>query len=237
MNSERLDALSDEALRALAENLGIDLPAELARPFVIEELLDALHEDSAERQADKDAPVHVVEKIFGGSELDAFDASVGAAPFIEPRYNETTVRVLVRDTSWAFVYWDVNDDDFDKANECAEGAEFVLRLVEEPGESASAGAQFDVPVGPNDLQWYLNLPNEGTRYRVDLCCKSGGKCRVLARSNVVTTPRSSPCTLPPEDGPDENYRSLFFLSGAADLDIRLEEDHHPCRILSGEDGE
>ncbi|MCX7024051.1 MAG: DUF4912 domain-containing protein [Spirochaetes bacterium] len=237
MNFEKLDALSDDALRTFAEKVGIDVPPELERPFVIEELLEAIKEDSEDRCAAKDAPVHVVEKIFSGSELDEFDASLSAAPFIEPRYNETMIRLLVRDTAWAFAFWDVNDDEMDAIGAESDDPGFLLRLMEESADYSIQGEHFDIPVGQTDMQWYINLPNEGTRYRVDLCCRTRGKNRILARSNVVTTPRSSPCA--PKSGPsaEETMQSLFFLSGADDLDIRIREEHHPSRILSCDDGE
>ena len=234
---EKLESLSDDALRVFAEKIGVYLPPEKERTFIIEALLEALLEDSEDRIAAKNAPVHVAEKIFGSSELDAFDASLSSIPFMESRYNETMIKCLVRDTSWAFVYWDIHDGLIESLKEESNNHEFFLRLMEETHDNREASSHFDIPVKQNDLQWYICLPAEGCKYRVDLCCKIKGKVRVLAKSNTVTTPRSSPSIAVVPNSVDDTIRSFFFLSGSDDLDIKMEESHHPSRISSGNDGE
>jgi hypothetical protein len=231
VNSEKLDALSEEALWELAEKIGINLPAESARALLIEELLEALKEDSEDRQADKEAAVHIDEKKFSGSELDAYDASLDAAPFIEHRYNETMIRLLVRDPAWAFAYWDIND--FDAAALVSEGCDrkFFLRLEEEKGKSGRDSNYFDIPIGDGDLQWYINLPREETAYRVELCTRCNGRIRNIARSNRVYTPRSKPVS---DFDNNSDAMALFMLSGAEEFDIGLRENRHPSRILSSE---
>ena len=49
MNVERLNGLSIEALYALAEKMGIDLPTGLERLFVMESILEAFEEDQIGR--------------------------------------------------------------------------------------------------------------------------------------------------------------------------------------------
>ena len=86
MNVDRLRELSLEALYALAEKMSLDLPPGLESIFVMEAILEAFDEDNEERHASGDAPVHIEEKKFSGSELDEIDASLDAAPCIARRY-------------------------------------------------------------------------------------------------------------------------------------------------------
>jgi len=113
VNVERLSGLSVDALFALADKMALDLPPELDRVFIIEALLEAFEEDNEERKATGDAAVHIEEKKYSGSELDEIDASLDAAPCLECRYNETVIHVIVKDPEWAFVFWDISDDEFD----------------------------------------------------------------------------------------------------------------------------
>jgi uncharacterized protein len=231
VNVEKLNSLSTEALYALAEKLGMDLPPDLDRVFVVETLVEALEEDHEDRRVDRDAPVHIEEKKFSGSELDDFDASLDAAPCIESRYNETAIRVLVRDPTWAFAFWDVKDDDRDAYEATEEFGGFFLRIIE--GAGVEGNEYFDVSVGRDDAQWYLNLPNQDARYRIDLCVRIEGRTKVLARSNVVRTPRAA--LMEGIEALAGSGAELLKLSGIHSLHIEPEAGRHPSRILNGGD--
>jgi len=233
VNVDKLNDLSMEALYALAEKMGLDLPPGLERAAVQETLVEALEEDHEDRRVDRDAPVHVEEKKYSGSELDDFDASLDAAPCIERRYNETSVRVLVRDPAWAFAYWDVKDEDRDRYEADPDFSGYFLRVVEEPRAEGSPADHFDIAVGDEDVQWYLNLPDQDSRYRIDICVRLGARQKALARSNVVRTPRASLSRPVAELG--SRTAELLRLSGIRGLHIEPEDERHPSRILGGEE--
>ena len=231
MNIEKLTTFSDEALLSLADKIGLIVPPDLERPFLIEALLEAFVEDSEERKASGDSSVRIEEAKYSGSESDDLDISLDFVPSLEERYNETMVRLLVRDTAWAFAFWDVNEDERATLRGSG-GMGFFLRVMEENGKGASRAAEhFDIPVGESDLQWYINLPQPDSRYRIDLCCHVNGKVRVLAKSNVVHTPRGM--LAEQTSAIDVKTAELLALSGFGELDIPIPEEHHPSRILSG----
>lgn len=233
MNVERLNGLSIDALYALADKMGLDLPTELERVFIVEALLEAFEEDSEERRASGDAAVHIEEKKYSGSELDEIDASLDAAPCIECRYNETVVHVIARDPEWAFVFWDVKDDTFDELRANPAFSSLFLRVVKESASEGKPGGSFEVVVGDEDDHWYLHLPDEGCSYRVDLNARLGSRSRLLAHSAIVRTPRAlmadSLAAL------DADAATLATLSGLASLEIVQAPEHHPSRILGGFD--
>ncbi len=239
VNIEKLKTLSDDALFKLADKMSLIVPPELERSFLIEALMEAFEEDSEERKASSESHVRIEEAKYSGSELDGFEAFLEANPRIECRYNETMVRLLVRDTSWAFAFWDVSDDDrtlLRAGDPSSLVSGYFLRVMEDNGREAPRAADhFDIPVGESDLQWYINLPQTDSRYRIDLCCRIGGKTRVLAKSNVVRTPRGT--LAEPSQAIDVRTAELLALSGFGELDIPLEEDHHPSRILTGPEAE
>jgi hypothetical protein len=127
---EKLDALSLEELYALAEKTGLDLPPGLERPFVIEEILDALEEDSEDRREAQGEAVHIDEKKYSGLRMGDFDVDSGYSEPIAARYNETMIRAIARDPSWAFAYWDVSDSDLEalRGEEASEQVEMASRV-------------------------------------------------------------------------------------------------------------
>ena len=238
MKPEKFESLSDEAVHALAEKMGLDLPKDLERVFVIEEILSALEEDSNDRRSSGIASVRLEETKFSVSEFDDVDSCLDAAPCIEHVYNETSIRVLVRDPSWAFAFWEIADSEHANIYS-VDGSFFLFLRVSELGEEDGAGQKrdfFDIPVSDDDNQWYINLPRPKTRYRIELCARISNKVRVLARSGDVAVPRQfldvSVAGLEPETA------ELLRLSGLEKLDIEPPADDNPQRILkSGPLGE
>lgn len=245
MTAEQLEALSLDELYSLADRTGLDLPPGLERLFVIEEILDTLEEDSEDRRESRGDAVHVDEKKYFGLSAGDYDLDPGPGEVLAKRYNETMIRAIARDPSWAFAYWDVSDADLESMRGDESSAGLFLRVAElgsaEPRGSAAESRNpadeahkdfFDIPVADLDSQWYINLPRSGVRFRIDLCARRGGpagKIKVLARSNEVESPRQGIAS-PPESLSAE-ARELLALSGVEDLSFYPEGDSNPLRLL------
>jgi len=233
VNSEKLDSLSLEALYALADKMGLDLPTGLERLFVMEEILDALAEDSEDRRSSSDEALLVEEKKYSGSESDSLDLRIDDSPQLEQRYNETMIRALVRDPSWAFAYWDLSDAEKSSMLGDESVPPLFLRIIEVDREGGELKhGHFDIPVSLEDLQWYINLPRSGIRFRIDLCSRrgvaAGSRIRILARSNLVDSPRQE--LRPGTEGIDRAGLRLLQLSGIGDMRIHTQILDNPIRI-------
>jgi uncharacterized protein len=240
VTTDKLESLSLEELYALADRTGLDLPPGLARPFVIEEILDVLEEDSEDRRSSQGEALHIDEKKYSELRIDEIDVDPGVDESMTARYNETMIRAIVRDPSWAFAYWDVSDAELGSLRGDESSAGLFLRVAEicgagDPGGSDNHREYFDIPVTDSDLQWYINLPRSGVRFRIDLCTRragQGGKFRVLARSNEVESPRQSLAT--PREELEAATRELLALSGIEELSIDGRADGNPrCILQSG----
>jgi uncharacterized protein len=249
VNTDTLEALSIEELYALADRTGLDLPPGLERPFVVEEILDALEEESEDRRASQGEALHVDEKKYSELRIDEIEVEPAADESMTARYNETMIRAIVRDPSWAFAYWDVSDTELAALRGDDGAAGLFLRVaeigaVEEEGATGAANIAnatnsqdnrrdyFDIPIADNDLQWYINLPRSGVRFRIELCARRPGlvnKLRVLARSNEVESPRQT--LVVPEGGLGEASYELIALSGIEDLPKDDRPEGNPLRIL------
>lgn len=233
VKTEKFEALSLEELYALADRTGLDLPPGLERPFVIEEVLAVLEEDSEDRRASQGEALHIDEKKYSGLRMDDIEVDSGTDGSLPSRYNETMIHAVVRDPSWAFAYWDVSDAELSvlRGEDLATG--LFLRVVETGGANSEIHHEyFDIPVSDEDLQWYINLPRPGVRFRIDLCARRSPqsvKIRILARSNEVESPRQT--LSPPPQGLEPPVYELLALSGADDIVADEEGEGNPLRIL------
>jgi hypothetical protein len=231
----RLDALSIDELYALADKTGLDLPPGLERPFVVEEILEALEEDSEDRRAAQGEAVHIDEKKYSGLCIGDFDLDLDRGESLALRYNETMIRAIARDPSWAFAYWDVADSELEMLRGDDTSAGIFLRVSEigATGESGDSQREyFDIPVADNDYQWYINLPRPGIRFRIDLCARRGGqagKFRILARSGEIESPRQG-FSASVQDLDPASFE-LLVLSGVEDLPLDDSSEGNPLRIL------
>lgn len=234
MKSDKFESLSDEALYALADKMGLDLPPALERVFVVEEILGAIEEDSQERRSGRISTVRVEEAKFSSSELDEVAASIFPDTPLPKTYNETAIRVLVRDPSWAFAFWDISENERQALMEGEWESTLFLRIFE-LSEDATAEQKkefFDIPVSIDDSQWYINLPRAKARYRIELCARAAGRLKVLARSRDACVPRQY--LESPLDSLEGTKAELLRLSGVESLDIEPEGDVNPRRILLSE---
>ena len=213
--------------------MGLDLPAGLERLFVMESILEAFEEDLVDRRSSGKTASHMEEQKFSGSELDEIDASLDAAPCIENRYNETIIHIIPRDPEWAFVFWDIKDDDLDGLYHGSDYTGLILRVGMNPGVDGTCQDSFDVNVGQNDDHWYLQLPEDDGEYLVELYARCNPHLRLLACSNTIRTPRA--LMADSLDALDDTAAALAGLSGLDGLMPQHVPDRHPSRILGGFD--
>jgi hypothetical protein len=205
-----LESLATRELTALGDNLGLDIPPDLDRSFVIEELLEAQKDkdDSEARDAGEYIPPEQVPQEQISPASISGGQSSGKVDYLEsvpvPRqYNVTYIKTLIRDPLWVFVFWEIKGQD-KELYENAQGFEgYYLQASPAAGGAVPSSLSFTVPVGPDDTAWYLGFPPDhsekgvagGGWYQVELCVKEEAKQVVLA----VSRPFKLPALLPPAD--------------------------------------
>ena len=177
MSQSPLSTLAKQTLRQLrkiASELGVTLYSRKSK----EELVDAIS-----RQQDG-----------SGASLQAIEAEMSAAP--RPRA-ETSVVFLPRDPQWAYVFWEISDEDRDQA--LAAGAtQLCLRVADVTGLAGGAAHPHtlqEVVVDAHATEWYLPVPLSDRDYRVELGYRKGGPAGgwiSLAFSSVARVPALHP---------------------------------------------
>jgi hypothetical protein len=230
ITKEYLESLNTGELIRMADAYNIDIPPDMERIFIIEELLDFLSEDEE-------------------TEEDAAPPLQGEGRYIESvplpkQYNITFIETILRDPLWVFAYWEVRNSEREKyeKDNAFEGYELLVEplhhaagLADQRPKRPDSGEDdaFTILVENDDHAWYLGFPPEGGKYRVKLCVLMGGQRIVLAVSRPFILPllvqnhRRNECCLGVRIDLQEAkiYRNpLAILSGVEDFHILRNED-------------
>ena len=130
------------------------------------------------------------------------DLSVKVPKDLPAGYGKDRIVCMVRDPYWLHCYWELTRQSVKRAESALgqdwHGAKPILRLLEvgshdKSNPSETIARDIDIHGGCNN--WYIDVANPPRSYRVDIGYLSrGGRFYVLARSNVVSTPRAASVT-------------------------------------------
>lgn len=241
-----LESLTTNALVRMADNLGLDVPPDLDRIFIIEELLEFTSpEETVEFILDDftespGAPA-VVPQSGEYQRIDSpgvFDPETAAFTplLIEPsplpkRYNLTFVEVMIRDPLWAFVFWEIKLQEREQFEKFPgfEGYYLKVSPLGLPSGGAEAGGIFTVQVEPGDFARYVGLspivgqekPQQKSQvqYRVELCAGLNEAQTVLAVSNSFRLPELHELPAKGESRSFAEENPLVHLSGYGDIRV------------------
>lgn len=136
--------------------------------------------------------------------------------------------VMVRDPYWLQVHWELSRNGVERA-QAALAQEWhtvkpILRLVEATDGGTTSAVETpirDIEIHGGVNNWYVDVADPPKSYRIDIgYLTTSGRFYVLARSNVVTTPRAGS-----KDDIDQNwsdiasdFERIYAQSGGADGD-------------------
>jgi len=171
------------------------------------------------------------EEEIEGSKFDVGvptkDLSVKVPKELPGGYGKDRIVVMVRDPFWLHAYWEMTRQAVKRAEAALgqdwHGAKPILRVLDVTSHDTTNSAEQavkDIEIHGGCNNWYLEVQNPPRSYRVDIGYLSrSGQFYVLARSNVVTTPRAGI-----SDHIDENWADfdtakadrIFAMSGGFD---------------------
>jgi hypothetical protein len=126
-------------------------------------------------------------------------------------YGKDRIVVMVRDPYWLHCYWELTRHAIQRA-EAALGQEWhtakpILRLLDVTSNDTTSATESivrDIDIHGGCNNWYIDVSNPPRSFRVDIgYLARSGKFYVLARSNVVSTPRAGV-----SDTIDENWSDI-----------------------------
>jgi len=151
-------------------------------------------------------------KLADRAKSTAVAAAAPAAPkTMATGHAKDRIVVLVRDPYWLHVYWELTHQSVQRAEAALgqdwHGARPILRLFDVSAHETTATSETpvrDVEIHGGCNNWYLEVNNPPRTFRVDIGYFSKrGQFYVLARSNVVSTPKAGV-----SDQLDDNWSDL-----------------------------
>ena len=106
----------------------------------------------------------------------------------------TKIVFLPRDPEWAYVFWQISENDREKAQSLG-ASKLCLRLYDaaDVGDGKlNQGTLREITVDSYSTEWYLPIPLANRDYKVELGYKYGFKWMSLAFSTVGHVPGSTP---------------------------------------------
>ena len=133
--------------------------------------------------------------------------------------------VMIRDPFWLHAYWELSRSTLGRA-QAALGQEWhtakpILRLLDVSSEDTTSSTERhirDIEIHGGVNNWYIDVNNPPRSFRVDVGYLSKrGKFFVLARSNVVSTPRAGASDVLDQNwsSVQDEYRKIYHQSGGS----------------------
>jgi len=142
-------------------------------------------------------------------------------------YGKDRIVVMVRDPYWLHCYWELTRQSVQRAESALgqdwHGAKPILRVLDVGSHdttSASEAVVRDIDIHGGCNNWYVDVNNPPRSFRVDIGYLSrSGRFYVLARSNVVSTPRAGVSDIIDENWADFDSKKadrIYAMSGGFD---------------------
>jgi uncharacterized protein len=172
-----------------------------------------------------------VEEQIGRSKYDVGvptkDLSAKIPKELPKGYGKDRIVAMVRDPFWLHVYWELTRNAVERAEAALgqdwHGAKPILRVIDVTSHEITTGNESplrDIDIHGGCNNWYIDVANPPRSYRVDIgYLAKSGQFYVLARSNVVTTPRAGMSDIIDENWADFDFAKadkIFAMSGGFD---------------------
>lgn len=204
LSRQYLESLSTTDLITIADDYGIDIPDNLNRRFIIGELLEAGEEllSSDDSQSSE--------------ELKEDNSAVNDE--LPKSYNHTKINTLLRNPAWAFVFWDIREQDstmFKKNNITS----LILSVHFYDNKfTDKISDSFEIQVEIEDREQYVLLPAGKKYFSINLeYIKSGTTKDVLASTRRVEIPQECQTVKDAQPGQKLDVSPLVELSGMESL--------------------
>ena len=209
-----LESLSTTELIGLADKHDIDIPPDLDRAFIIEELLD-LNQDSKIKETEESD--------------DLQNQNFHEIAALPKHYNFSFVDVLIRDPLWVFVFWEINKYSRNLHEMDSDFEGYCLRIIPNKDNTKQENNDlFVISISEDDNARYIGLPREReSSYKIELCVRKSENYSVLAVSRPFTLPRLLTVNMYGAAGQAANLNPLIKLSGVYDFYLIHDEDRVP----------
>lgn len=141
-------------------------------------------------------------------------------------YGVTKIVLMVRDPYWCYTYWDFSAPTRSQITRWYReltGPKAVLRIYDVTNrnfDGTNANSFFDLDINFDAGNWYLEVGKPDRSFLVEIGIRDQyGRFYVIARSNVVRTPRDTPSDVIDEEWMSREFELLYAASGGFKIGI------------------
>jgi len=206
-----LESLTTADLKRYADNLGIDIPPDLERIFIIWEILDASSKDIDEEETPT-------------PKINIVKSSVEPV-YLPEKYNINFIEVMIRDPLWAFTFWEVKAYDREIYEKSPNFEGYYLKIsplhIEKTEKQEKKEEDFfTISIGTKDSSWYISFPPQEGNFKIELCALLDNEERIITTSRPFTMPELHKPPKKRSTKDDKIYNNpLAVLSGVNDFKI------------------
>ena len=201
----KIDSLSTQELRNIAEREGIEEYVTLDRDDLIQVLREIYEEDDdVADNADVNRRF-----LYGITDYREIDKDVVELPGVEElpeSYPCTEIHLLYKNPNWAYCYWSISPQDLARLESMGK-SELRLRVSVTKGDKSES---FDIPVSLEDREWTVSLPDHGGACHVSLIVDSEGEDLELAHSASLSLIESYWLEHPDEIAENDNLFKIYL---------------------------
>lgn len=158
--------------------------------------------------------------------MDLATAATKKAPVKADADGKDRVVLMVRDSYWLHVHWDLSTQAIQRARAALaqewHSAKPILRLLEIANSSVSDATEKiarEIEIHGAVKNWYIDVADPPSSFRVEIgYLTTDGRFLALGRSNSVTTPRPGSADMIDTNWSDvvENSEKIYAMSGGYD---------------------
>lgn len=204
LSKQELESMSTSDLINLADEYEIEIPDNLNRRFIIEELLETSEE---------------LFNSFNSDEKDdvTIDESENEFPDELPlSYNDTEINLTMRNPEWIFVFWDISESDFTelKFNENFKNLFLHIAFYESLDDDEKPLDSIEIKIELETREQYILIPKNKKVLNVTLVASfENEEPRILASTRRIQIPSVNEDIKNMKPGMKLNFPPLVNLSG------------------------
>jgi len=215
MTRERLEGLPMTVLLDLARKENLSVDPGISHEVLIEDLLATYEEDDRETETLQNLILKIEQAKFSSLPVSSPSVAFTQAPVLPASYDDNSVDLVLRDSSWALVLWEVRKKDLDVWTQDPSFRGLALRVLEYASCESSCITFFPIPVPQGAGSRYLHLPTPGRWYALELHAQTDRESRMLARSAMLLAPPELPDDPKERPGLSAEQVRLLEVSGSA----------------------
>ena len=204
LSKQELESMSTSDLISLADEYGIEIPDNLNRRFIIEELLETSEElfNNFNLAENEEVKIDETENAFPNE--------------LPTSYNDTEINLTMRNPEWIFVFWDISETDLAKLQSSDNFKNLFLHIAfyDSFDEDEKPLDSIEIKINLETREQYVFIPKDKKILNITLVASfETEEPKILASTRRIQIPCVNEDIKNMKPGMKLNFPPLVNLSG------------------------